>query len=457
MKQTRPLRVLHTIDTLGGGGSERLIWDIVRLSDPARVKHRVVTIFPDGYLGPFVYAERLRELGAYSETRLRKRSLLTQEPLPVSSRRDEDLSAVTRVARRLNLPRGLKAPLVGIWNSFFSLWYRIRRAAVHLRSMFTIVAQYMRFRPDIIHTHGFYDFKYGLVFKVLFGRPTVHVVPCLFSQMEAQHTGWLASRYRRFHHLVDCFALDPGYRDELLGVGVPDQKLLDINGTLDLDAIAFVRAERNRHRLEVRQTLGIPDDAIIALSVGRLDRTKGHSHALEALPLMLERLPALHWVVLGEGQDRAQLEKRIQELRLEQHAHLVGFDPNPLPYYAAADIFLRTTTMEGENISSRQAIAMGLPAVGFDTTCETDLITKLGHGVLVSNGDESAFAAAVCEILSLPDRGSSMAAAGVEYCNAHMSIQKHVADLVSVYAYLHEKGSSNRESTSALDFHQGRS
>src|SRR5215212_8692233 len=67
MSSTRPVRVLHIIDTLGGGGSERLVWDIVRLSDPARVQHMVVTIFPDGYLVPFVYAEPLRELGAYGK------------------------------------------------------------------------------------------------------------------------------------------------------------------------------------------------------------------------------------------------------------------------------------------------------------------------------------------------------------------------------------------------------
>ena len=57
--------MLHIIDTLGGGGSERLLWDIVRLSDPERVKHRVVTIFREGYLAAPVYAEPLRQLGAY--------------------------------------------------------------------------------------------------------------------------------------------------------------------------------------------------------------------------------------------------------------------------------------------------------------------------------------------------------------------------------------------------------
>jgi glycosyltransferase involved in cell wall biosynthesis len=398
MKTTRPLRVLHIIDTLGGGGSERLLFDIVRLSDQTRVKHRVATIFRDGFLVPFVYGEPLRELGAYGQ------------------RHEHRAGAV--------------APSSPVDHT---------TKAAHLRSMVTVPAEYFRFGPDLVHAHGFYGFKYGLLFKTLFQRPMLHTVPALFVQMEAQGTGWLVNYYRRFHRHVDCFPVDAGYRHELLGAGVPAQKILEINGTIDLQAIASIKAESARHRVEIRNKLGIPENAIIALSVGRLDPTKGHGYALEALPLILKQFPNVHWVLLGEGAYRSELEKRIEELGVEDHSHLVGFDPDPLPYYAAADLYLRTTTMEGENISSRQAIAMGLPAVGFDNGCETDLIAKLGHGVLVTNADAAALAAAVCEILSLPDRGSAMGARGLEYCNANMGIQKHVDDLLTVYSYLHEK------------------
>jgi glycosyltransferase involved in cell wall biosynthesis len=433
MSKTRPLRVLHIIDTLGGGGSERLVWDIVRLSDPARVQHRVVTIFPDGYLVPFVYAEPLRELGAYGS----KRNFSSGG----AAAQREDINAAPLRRRVRNIPASLKNPLVRTWNFGFTIWREVKHMAVHLRSMVNVPAEFFRFKPDVVHTHGFYGFKYGLLFR----RPTVHIVPALFAQMEAQGTGWLVNRYRRFHQHVDCFALDAGYRHELLGLGVPSHKLLLIDGTLDLDAINTVRAEREKHRREVRQRLAIPEDAIIALSVGRLDPSKGHEHALEALPSMLKQFPKLHWIVLGEGEHRRELEKRIAELGVDEHAHLIGFDPQPLPYYAAADIYLRTPTMEGENISSRQAIAMGLPAAGFDTGCETDLIAKLGHGILVPNTDAAALAAATCQILSTPDRGASLGARGVDYCKAHMGIQKHVDDLMSLYTRLQRSHPVNPE------------
>ena len=433
MSKTRPLRVLHIIDTLGGGGSERLVWDIVRLSDPALVQHRVVTIFPDGYLVPFVYAEPLRELGAYGNKRDFSRGGATAQR--------DNVNAAPLRRRVRNIPPALKKPMLWTWNFGFTIAREVKHIGVHARSALSVPAEFFRFKPDVVHTHGFYGFKYGL----LFPRPTVHIVPALFAQMEAQGTGWLVNRYRRFHHHVDCFALDAGYRHELLGIGVPPHKLLLIDGTLDLDAINAVRAERERHRREVRQRLKLPEDAIIALSVGRLDPSKGHEYALEALPSMLEQFPNLHWIVLGEGAHRRELQKRIDELGVGEHAHLIGFDPQPLPFYAAADIYLRTPTMEGENISSRQAIAMGLPAAGFDTGCETDLIAKLGHGILVSNADAAALAAATCHILSTPDRGASLGARGVDYCKAHMGIQKHVDDLISLYTRLQRSHPVNPE------------
>lgn len=464
MSNKRPLRVLHIIDTLGGGGSERLIWDIVRLSDPTRVKHRVATIFSDGALVPFVYAEPLRELGAYGhapppDPRLKETARLeagvarrnTEEtagnvrlqttPAQITRAQNSPVRTDRSVVNLLrSLPPGLKQPLASIVSAVISAWRSIKRvAARYFPSSFTIPLEFFRFRPDIIHTHGFYSFKYGLLFRMLFRCPTVHMVPSLFSQMDAQRTGWLAGYYRRFHPRVACFALHPGYRSELLSTGVPAEKLFDITGTLDLEALARVKAESARHRIAVRTRLGIPEDALVALSVGRLDPTKGHVFAVAALPLILKQHPNLHWILLGEGEGRAELEAQIKTLGVDRHAHLVGFDREPLPYYTAADVYLRTTTMEAENTSSQQAIALGLPTVGFDTCRETDLIAQLGHGQLVPNGDAAALAEATNRILSLPDRGRAMGQLGIAYCNSTLGMQKCVDDFLGVYTALHQK------------------
>jgi len=180
----------------------------------------------------------------------------------------------------------------------------------------------------------------------------------------------------------------------------------------------------------------LPSDCLMALSVGRLHPTKGHLYALEALPSLVGKFPQLHWVVLGEGKQHAELEERAKSLGVSTHVHLLGYEDNPLPYYAAATVYFRTVILEAENLSSYQAMAMGLPVVGFDTGCETELLKDVGHGILVPNKDINAFSAAATKILTLPDRGREMGGLGLSYSEKNFDIWKAIADYTSVYIAL---------------------
>src|SRR6185295_20106023 len=174
MSDSRPVRVMHIIDTLGSGGSERLVWDIVRLSDPERVTHRVVTFFSDGHFGPFVYAERLRELGAYGSTqdeieRVASKGgevemlggLASKQP-PGGERETEFSPLAPRWMLKVTekpllkhlkrLPAGWKSHLVRKWEETT----RPARSKATLYSPGTrrIMGEYFRFRPNVIHVHG---------------------------------------------------------------------------------------------------------------------------------------------------------------------------------------------------------------------------------------------------------------------------------------------------------------
>jgi phosphatidylinositol alpha-1,6-mannosyltransferase len=74
----------------------------------------------------------------------------------------------------------------------------------------------------------------------------------------------------------------------------------------------------------------------------------------------------------------------------------------------------------------------GLPVVGFDTGWP-DLIRKVGHGKLVAIRDVAAFAAAVSEILALPDHGRGLGAAGRVYALEHLGVRSSVDLLTATY------------------------
>jgi glycosyltransferase involved in cell wall biosynthesis len=411
--QARPVRVLHLIAELGGGGSERWLWDVVRLSQPEQFEHAVVTIYPD-YSGNFVYADPLRESGAYQET---------NEP-PALGFLHRTIKRLRAQRHRLPESRLLSFPL-RLGANGLATW-RVARAL-------------LRFRPDVVHVHTLPDFILGMLIKLLLNKPLIHTVPCIFSQMKDAGYGWMPKLYQRLHTRVDYFSTGEG-RSELISIGIPPSKILYDLGGVDLSAVRQVQAEHDRHRSEVRASLGLSSDARIALSVGRLHPSKGHIYALEALPRLLQEFANLHWVVLGEGEERAGLEARARELKVSDHAHLLGFQKNPFPYLAAADIYLRTTVLEPENLSFYQSMAMGLPVVGFDTGSEMpDLISKVGHGHLVANRDSAALAEAAARILRLPDGGRELGELGARYCREHLDLQQSVQILSSAYAELCEK------------------
>jgi glycosyltransferase involved in cell wall biosynthesis len=255
--------------------------------------------------------------------------------------------------------------------------------------------------------------------------------------MKDQGTGWLPNLYRKYHQRIDRFFLTPAYREQLLNVGVPPAKLVNLRGGIDVAEADRIRAEAGRYRAEIRTKLGLPDNALIALSIGRLHSSKGHQYGLEALPRLVQRFPDLHWILLGEGEMRSELEKRRAELRLQEHAHFIGFVRDPLPFCAAADVFLRTSIFEGDNLSSFNALAMGVPTVGFKTENKSDLIPQVGHGFLAPNCDPAALGDLIEKILLLPDRGREMGSRAIDFCVSNLDMRADVDNCVAVYRALH--------------------
>src|SRR5262249_54574713 len=154
---------------------------------------------------------------------------------------------------------------------------------------------------------------------------------------------------------------------ELLALGVPEGKISYIGAMLDAAAIRVARQTLEENRRLCRDREEIPGTSPVVLSVGRLHRSKGHAYVMQAFPELLRASPDIHWVIVGDGPERLALKAAARYLEIEERVHMVGFLEDPLPWYAAADIYLRTGLMEADNLASFDAMGTGLPVVGFDT------------------------------------------------------------------------------------------
>ena len=128
------------------------------------------------------------------------------------------------------------------------------------------------------------------------------------------------------------------------------------------------------NREQKRKELLIPQDSIILLSVGELNRNKNHTVIIKALSKIYNK--NLHYVIAGKGELENQLQSLANELGIGNRIHLLGYRSDILYLYQMADIFVLPSFREGLNVSLMEAMASRLPCISSRIRGNVDLITN---------------------------------------------------------------------------------
>ena len=132
----------------------------------------------------------------------------------------------------------------------------------------------------------------------------------------------------------------------------------------------------------------------VILTVGRLQKRKGHDKMIEAMPLILEKIPNAHYAIVGDGQERQTLKELSEKLRIEKHVKFLG-EPNDeilVKAYQQCDLFILANRTEGADIEGFgmvlvEAQACGKPVIAGDSggTKETMRIGETGFIIDCTN------------------------------------------------------------------------
>ncbi len=142
----------------------------------------------------------------------------------------------------------------------------------------------------------------------------------------------------------------------------------------------------------------------VVVAVGRLARQKDYPTLLRAFARLREGRPA-RLAILGSGNARmhARLKDLAERLGLTSEVAFLGFQPNPLPYMAKADLLVLSSRWEGLPNVLIEALACGTPVVSTDCPSGPDEILAGGrYGKLVPVGDVDALAEAMAQTLDHP-------------------------------------------------------
>lgn len=190
--------------------------------------------------------------------------------------------------------------------------------------------------------------------------------------------------------------------------------LVTIYPAVDLERLR--RAERARPG---RQSLGLPEDALVIGIVARLQRWKGIDVLIRAFRELLSEHQKLHLVVVGgthslEAEYASEVQRLPQELGLGQHVTFCGHQSDVAKWMCEMDIVVSASFGEPFGMVIVEAMALGKPVVATSLGGPREIVSDGVNGLLVGPGDVAGFARALARLVESQDlrRGLGEAARG---------------------------------------------
>ncbi len=299
-------------------------------------------------------------------------------------------------------------------------------------------------RPQILHTHTAKAGALGRVAALLArdARPPVvvhsfhgHVLRGYFDPVRTFGfrvvERWLA---RRSTVLV---AVSPEVRDDLvsLGIAAPERFAVIRLGLAFDERVPSNPAQRT----ETRRRLDIPDDRFVVGWIGRMTAVKRAEDLLLAFRRLREAGVDACLCLVGDGPERATIERRARELGVMADTLFLGFQTDVAPFYAAFDAFVLPSSREGTPASAIEALAAGLPVVATRVGGLPDVVSDGEDGFLVEVGAVDALAERLQRLAADPALRERMGAAGRRRVLQRYSAGRLVDDMDALYRSLLSK------------------
>lgn len=186
----------------------------------------------------------------------------------------------------------------------------------------------------------------------------------------------------------------------------------------------------------VRRRLGVPLNVPLVMSLGRFMPNNGYRSFVEALLRVAASRPEIHWVLAGDGEERAALESRIRESGFADRVHLSGWPADVPSLLAACDLFVVPLLGEGGGRMLVEAMAMHKPVIATRAGVVPEVVVPGETGLLVPPGDAAALTHAVQSLIANPHLAEYFGRNGRDRVEHRFSLTQHVEAVSDAYRAL---------------------
>jgi sugar transferase (PEP-CTERM/EpsH1 system associated) len=367
-----PICIMHVVDTLGKGGLENGLVNLIERLDPQRFKHVVFAI---------------RELGLNAQRLPSERVRVMRAGEKASGSRFQ-VAAIARAIREVG-PDIVHSRNWAAIEAVVAAWWSRRPAIIHsehgIESDVNVLEPWRRI--------CFRRLSYGLADQVI-------SVSAQLRDLHAQRTGFAKERIGVIHNGVDCrrFHPHPGLRARM------------------------------------RSELKLSDGDLCVGCVGNLLPVKDHMTLLRALPKLNSRLKCWHLVVAGDGPERAKLEAFVcAHAEWRDRVRFLGLSNRVSELLNALDVYILPSIFEGISNSLLEAMATGLPVVVAATGGNPEVVVDGESGLMFPAGDADALGVLLERLLEQPSLRSKIGEQAKRRVNENFSIDSMVQKYDELY------------------------
>ena len=222
--------------------------------------------------------------------------------------------------------------------------------------------------------------------------PTVKLVSWIHIE---QHTDEKASAsFRSIREAKDCYRKF----NKIICVSKTVEK--DFQNALQIPASYEVLYNTNESGIirqksqeDVTDVVFLPNKTKI-IGVGKLLKSKGFDRILRIGKKLLDENYPVHIYILGEGPERAALQKYVLDNRMEDNVTLLGYQTNPYKYVSKCDLFVCASHAEGFSTATTEALILGVPVCTVEVSGMREMLGEENeYGIVTQNNDNDLYEA----------------------------------------------------------------
>jgi glycosyltransferase involved in cell wall biosynthesis len=292
-----------------------------------------------------------------------------------------------------------------------------------LSSWKVLISNLRKIQPDIIQSYMYDASKFARIAGFLLKVPVFIYVVNTYSHKKIRRSF--------FNYFLSFFTYkiivnSNDVRDDVIKIDKISAKKIVL-----LESFANLNFEKNND-FSLRKKFKIKKTDYLFLFVARLVEQKGIEYLIDAFNICVNqnKMKKLKLIIVGDGELRNYLIKKIINYKLAEHVYLVGEDPNLDSYLTEADAYIDSSIRSGLSVAAIKALEAGLPAIMTDVGGVSKLSDNGKYVKICPPANSKAISSAITHFLSSKNKSNVGAP---EYVKSHFSDISMTKKIINFY------------------------